>query len=182
MKTFSDLWNFSRNIPGWFDIEEAREMFNIVSKLPTGSLIVELGSFCGKSSVIIAGTSFEKNKLIMVDDFSSPGCSFEVLKNNVEKVNKISANCHILKMRSDEAFGQIISSIDLLFIDTVHTYEAVKHDIELWLPKIEHGGYILFHDYSSKYKGVANAVDEACYAKKLKMEKLVYSLAVTKKI
>ncbi|HEY2712470.1 MAG TPA: class I SAM-dependent methyltransferase [Chthoniobacterales bacterium] len=57
----------------------------------------------------------------------------------------------LLRCTFDAALNKFApESIDLLHIDGHHTEDAVRHDLESWLPKLRPGGILLMHDVTMR--------------------------------
>jgi GT2 family glycosyltransferase/glycosyltransferase involved in cell wall biosynthesis len=61
--------------------------------------------------------------------------------------DRYSAFSELLRCTFDDALPYISDgSVDLLHIDGLHTYEAVRHDFENWQRKLSDSAVVLFHD------------------------------------
>jgi predicted O-methyltransferase YrrM len=152
---------------------ESERVYLVKCVTPSCNLIVELGSWMGKSSERLALAIRKVNpnaKLFCIDPFddayykSTPGLSDSLKKYNIfEEFKKRMAPHPHTVMRTTSALAVKEfqdGTVDLLFIDADHSYEAVANDIAIWRPKMRSGGIMCGHDYSEQYPGVKMAVNE----------------------
>jgi len=142
-----------------------KQLFEV---MPYNTIMAEIGCYQGESTSIFA--SFEKvYKIYAIDPWvngydNKDEASFQFPMSEVEKSfdDRTKNNSKIvkLKMKSEEAV-QLFNNgtLDLVYIDGLHTYEGVKNDIIIWLPKVKEGLYIGGHDYLNPC-GVKEAVNE----------------------
>lgn len=126
------------------------------------SLYVELGTHSGNSYFSFCQAAREDNiavKCYAVDTWQGDehagnygGDVFEQV--SVHNQTHYAGFSRLLRMTFDDAANYFSdASIDLLHIDGLHTYEAVKHDFETWLPKLAPGAIVLFHDINVRERG-----------------------------
>ena len=85
-----------------------------------------------------------------------------VYESVIQRITPYGDRARIYRGTSLSAAKDLPGGLDYVFIDGIHTYEAVKKDIEAWVPKVRPGGWIGGHDYDNlpRFPGVRRAVDE----------------------
>lgn len=132
--------------------------YDLISNIKP-KVVVELGTFKGYSLFSFAQAIKDKNLQTIihpVDTWTGDKHAgffgdeiYNTFKGIKDKYYK-DVNIVIHKMLFDKAVNLFENnSIDILHIDGLHTYEAVKHDFETWLPKVKQkSGIIILHDIS----------------------------------
>ena len=151
------------NIPGWFNYSETYDI--IVDRIPDDGVVVEIGSFLGRSTHYLATSLMNANKenvkIYCVDTFegSSEHANIKLPKDFSSMFRDnlkffIGRNMvHILQGRSDDPM--ILerieeATVDFIMVDGAHEYDPVKDDIINWWPKLKPNGVMFGDDYNLK--------------------------------
>jgi predicted O-methyltransferase YrrM len=162
-----------RPIEGWLEEEEADLLIATATRallsLPGHAALVEIGSYCGRSTVAIAsviqalGSSARLHAIdphegaLTADGSARTAPTLRRLQENLEREGLADAVRIIAQRSSDVAWDQ---PVRMLFIDGLHDYESVSADFRHFDPHVVGDGLVAFHDYADYWPGVKALVDE----------------------
>lgn len=163
--------NLCYHIPGWCDDDELNFIYETTKN---SDKHLEIGVFCGKSLFIAACAMKPGSQIIAVDPLtpryyplsSSKPQLYDTWVKDVLmltlraiKIRNPKIQTELIQKSSIDAFREITSQFDTIYIDGDHSYKEAKTDIQLWYTLLLEGGVIFGDDYNQT--GVRDAVNES---------------------
>ncbi|KKL73401.1 hypothetical protein LCGC14_2075290 [marine sediment metagenome] len=148
-----------------------------LATLPENSVGAEIGVMEGQFSRVILDVA-RPERLFLVDHWTSALPGEKGAKRHAEQAVRLrttlrevckeiaTGQVRLVVAFSVEAAGMLGErSLDWVYIDAHHSYQAVTEDLEAWFPKVKLGGVIAGHDYQKEC--VVKAVYDFTRDKKL---------------
>jgi hypothetical protein len=147
-------------VDGWLSDGQARRLWERAGAVPPNGRIVEIGSYHGRSAIVLArasgGTGVE---VVAIDPHAGNdrgpqeihGSEAEgeadnrAFRANLERAGVAAAVRHV-RLPSQEALGSVDGPIDLLYVDGAHRVGPATDDIARWGARVRPGGTMLVHD------------------------------------
>ncbi|HKW34226.1 MAG TPA: class I SAM-dependent methyltransferase [Candidatus Acidoferrum sp.] len=154
----------AHGVPGFLGDNEARFLAMLAVCTPADGLIVEIGSFKGKSTVLLASVAVHRGlgRIVAIDPHTSPSptdpglppgaSSFEEFNAALRSAN-LEEQVEVHRTFSREVAKDWNRPIRLLWIDGEHTYKGAKEDFEMFSPFLANGGVVALHDALHAFEG-----------------------------
>jgi predicted O-methyltransferase YrrM len=186
-----------RSIEGWLDDAEADLLIAVLTRaaaLPGAQSVVEVGSYCGRSTVVLGGALSALDgasgiRIYAVDPHDGMiGALDQGIKHVAPSLaafrrNIADAGLHLIVEPIVKHSFEVEwdKPICLLFIDGLHDYANVARDFHQFEQSIVPGGFVAFHDYATYYPGVVAFVDELLAGGSYEKVEQAVSLIVVRK-
>lgn len=146
-------------VEGWLSDDQARRLWDRASELPAEATVVEIGSYRGRSTIVLASAAPPNATVVAIDPHGGNDRAPIVVHGTAEEgeadhraflANLAAAGVgdrvRHLRRFSFDAVDALPDGIDLLYIDGAHGFRAARDDIRSWTPKVRPGGTVLIHD------------------------------------
>jgi hypothetical protein len=163
---FKRAWPHIDGIEGYLDSPGQEEwLYQSVLGLPDPAVIVEIGSFKGRSTACIGYACRGTGKRVFaIDTFAgndsdfrdgsefTRGPYFDQFWGNLNRLGLTDYVTPLCGLSADIA-QMWRTPIDLLFIDGSHEFPDVLTDFENFFPWVREGGIVAFHDVEPLWPG-----------------------------
>jgi len=149
-----EVKQLTREVGGWLTDREGSVLFDLAKSCRGDGVIVEIGSYKGKSTIWLGkGSQAGRNvKVYAIDPHTDAGGrepgkvpTFQDFQRNIAAAGLTDTVVPIVKTSAD-AVRDFDLPVELIFIDGAHDFDSVKQDFDLWFPKVIDGGIMAFHD------------------------------------
>ncbi len=169
-KSLQETMKLVADVEGWMSPGQGATLFDSATNCPKDGRIVEIGSFRGRSTIVLATAADPSVEIVAIDPHAGndrgpqeiDGFADEAADDHaVFTANLIAAGVadrvrHVREF-SDTALDLVDGSVDVLYVDGAHRYGPALADIRAWGDRVSDGGTMLIHDSFSSI-GVTLAI------------------------
>ena len=163
-KQFDLIWPLVDSVEGFLVSPwQERWLFETARSVPDDTIIVEIGSFKGRSTCCLGfGCRGTKKRLFAIDTFEGNEVDFQqrhFFGEFSKNMNKCGLAACITPIQgwSHEIAKSWTMPIHMLFIDGSHRYEDVLKDFFGFFPHVVPGGIVAVHDVVETWPGSLQA-------------------------
>jgi hypothetical protein len=156
---FQAAWASAAAVEGWLTREQGRVLWDAATRLSPPATVVEIGSFRGRSTIVLANAVGEGVALVAVDphagsdrgpreiaaDSARGSADHRAFGANLARAGVADRVRHVRRF-SHEALADVEGAVDLLWIDGAHRFRPARADIVRWGARVPAGGRMLVHD------------------------------------
>jgi predicted O-methyltransferase YrrM len=154
--SFDAAWASAREVEGWLTEEQARRLFAAASAVAPAGRVVEIGSFRGRSAVVLAAAGVD---VVCIDphagsdrgpreiaaDADRGAADLAAFRANLARAGVDDRVRHV-RAFSHLALADVAGPVDVLFVDGAHRFGPARADLEAWGARVAPGGRMLVHD------------------------------------
>jgi predicted O-methyltransferase YrrM len=157
--TFADASAAAADVEGWMTPDQARLLWDCAGAVPAKGRIVEIGSFRGRSMIMLASAAPDGVELVAIDPHIGTDrgpqeivttealgqSDIEAFQANLAAAGVADRVRHVREL-SSAAQDAVDDPLDLLYIDGAHRFGPARADIVDWGRRVRSGGTLLVHD------------------------------------
>jgi predicted O-methyltransferase YrrM len=176
MRSVDETLALASGAEGWMSDDQGRRLHAAAARCRPGGRIVEIGSFRGRSTIVLASAAAPGVEVVAIDPHAgtdrgpqeitgfatAAAGDREAFRANLERAGVAGVVRHVAALSAD-AHGDVEDPIDVLYIDGAHRYLPARADVRDWGARVMEGGTLLIHDAFSSV-GVTAAIARELFA------------------